>query len=227
MCAPWATLEAAIDFAFWETFGDHMADALTANDSPTPVRSGAVVLTRHGEPALSRKVRLSAREYRDWWGRYEEGGLKAGQTPPDDLLAQARRAGAIIASTRRRAQETANAVTAGRAFAQDPLFIEAPLPPPHWPDWFKLSPRLGGCVAGVGGCLYPHPAGQDGRAAAEARADQAARILIEMAAKGDDVLVLAHGFFNNMVGDALRRQGWKCVDDQGFQYWCMRRFEKR
>jgi broad specificity phosphatase PhoE len=203
-----------------------MAEALTANDSHTPARSGAVILTRHGEPALSRAVRLSAAQYRDWWGRYEEGGLKAGQTPPDALKDQARRAGVIISSTRLRARETAVAVCAGRAFEQDELFIEAPLPPPHWPDWLKLSPRLWGFVSRVWWWFLNHHDGQEGRAEAEVRADQAARKLIALAAGGEDVLVLAHGFFNNMVGDALRRQGWKCVEDQGFSYWSMRRYEK-
>lgn len=203
-----------------------MAEALTATDGHTPTRTGAVILTRHGEPALSRKVRLSAAQYRDWWGRYEEGGLKDGQTPPDRLKDQARRAGAILASTRRRAQETAQAVVAGRAFDSHTLLIEAPLPPPHWPDWFKLSPRLWGFVARVWWWFFNHHDGQESRAEAEARADEVARLLCEEAAKGDDVLVLAHGFFNNMIGDALRRQGWKCVEDQGFKYWCMRRFEK-
>jgi hypothetical protein len=37
---------------------------------------------------------------------------------------------------------------------------------------------------------------------AEVRADQAADLLIELADKGQDVLVLAHGFFNWMIADA-------------------------
>ena len=41
-------------------------------------RTGAIILTRHGEPALSRKCRLSAREYGEWWGRDEVDGLRAG-----------------------------------------------------------------------------------------------------------------------------------------------------
>ena len=77
------------------------------------VRPGAIVLTRHGEPALSRKCYLTSDQYRDWWARYEVGGLRAGQTPPPELLATAEGAGAIYASTRPRAQETAAAICAG------------------------------------------------------------------------------------------------------------------
>ena len=50
-----------------------------------PGRAGGIVLARHGEPALSRKVKLSARQYRDWWALYEAGGILAGQIPPTHL----------------------------------------------------------------------------------------------------------------------------------------------
>jgi hypothetical protein len=41
------------------------------------------------------------------------------------------------------------------------------------------------------------------------------------------VLVLAHGYFNHMVGRRLRADGWTLVHNQGFKYWSQRRFEKR
>lgn len=206
-----------------------MAGPLNASDGETPARArpGAVVLTRHGEPALSRKVRLTAAQYAEWWGRYEEGGLKAGQSPPEDLKTQARRSGVIIASTRRRARETALAVGGAVPFVEDPLFIEAPLPPPHWPDWIRLSPRLWGFISRVWWYFLDHHDGQESRAQAEVRADEAATVAVGLAADGRDVLVLAHGFFNTMVGNALKARGWRCTLDQGYQYWCMRRFEKR
>ena len=47
------------------------------------VRAGAIVLARHGEPALCRQVKLVADGYRRWWATYEEGGLLCGQQPPE------------------------------------------------------------------------------------------------------------------------------------------------
>jgi broad specificity phosphatase PhoE len=191
----------------------------------TSERPGAVILARHGEPALSRKIRLSADEYREWWADYEMGGLAEGQTPPDSLKRLAETAGFIIASTRLRSVETARAITCGRAFAEDPLFIEAPLPPPHWPGWLKLSPRLWGVVSRFWWWMFDHHDQQETRAEAQARADEAARQLVELAAAGQDVLVVAHGFFNWMVGLSLRRLGWRRVAGRGFRYWAQRRFE--
>ncbi len=191
-----------------------------------PARPGAITLARHGEPALSRQCLLTSDQYRDWWAKYEVGGLKEGQTPPADLLATAQGAGVIYASTRRRAQETASAISAGREVVSDVLFIEAPLPPPHFPSWFKLPPKYWGAVARFWWHAFDHHEGQETRIQAEARAEAAARTLIARAETGEDVLVLAHGYFNHMVGKRLKADGWSLVHNQGFRYWSQRRYEK-
>ncbi|WP_417232346.1 histidine phosphatase family protein [Brevundimonas sp.] len=192
----------------------------------SPARPGAIILARHGEPALSRKCMITATQYRDWWARYEDGGLLAGQTPPPALIAAAQGAGAIYASTRLRAQETAAAVADGREVMVDALFIEAPLPPPDFPDWFRLPPKYWGVVARFWWHVFNHHDGQETRLQAEARARQAAQALIDRAATGQDVLVFAHGYFNHMVGKRLKVAGWRLVQNQGFKYWSQRRYEK-
>ncbi|CAN5171284.1 histidine phosphatase family protein [soil metagenome] len=199
----------------------------TASDARTPVaRTGAITLARHGEPALSRKCTLTSDQYRDWWARYEVGGLLAGQTPPPELLETAAGAGVIFASIRPRAQETAQAIAAGRTVISDALFIEAPLPPPHFPAWFKLPPKYWGAVARFWWHAFNHHGGQETRIEAEARAERAARSLIARAESGEDVLVLAHGYFNHMVGARLKAAGWRLTYNQGFRYWSQRRFER-
>ena len=202
-----------------------MADVAPVRFQEASERPGAVILARHGEPALSRRCRLSADQYREWWADYEVGGLAEGQAPPERLVQAAVQAGFIIASTRLRSVETARALSAGRAFAEDPLFVEAPLPPPHWPRWLKLSPRWWGVISRFWWWVFNHHDAQETRAEAEARADEAARLLVDLAASGQDVLVVAHGFFNTMVGVALRRLGWRCTIDGGYKYWSARRFE--
>ncbi|MNU55568.1 histidine phosphatase family protein [uncultured Brevundimonas sp.] len=205
--------------------------ASTPSEAPRAAQAtsaaGAIILARHGEPALSRKCLITSDEYRDWWGRYEVGGLRAGQTPPQTLLAAAEGAGAIYASSRLRAQETARAVARDREVLVDALFIEAPLPPPRFPSWIKLSPRYWGVISRFWWHVFNHHEGQETRAEAEVRADQAARILIARAGEGQDVLVLAHGYFNHMVGQRLKVHGWRLAHNQGFKYWSQRRYEKR
>ena len=107
-----------------------------------------------------------------------------------------------------------------------PLFIEAPLPPPSWPSAFKFSPRAWGVIARLWWWFFDHNEGQESRAEAQVRAEEAARLLDGLAENGLDVLVLAHGFFNTMIGIELKELGWRCVKDQGFKYWSARSFER-
>ena len=51
-------------------------------------------------------------------------------------------------------------------------------------------------------------------------------MVAELAENGQDVLVVAHGFFNTMIGEALKRRGWRCIEDQGFRYWSARIFRR-
>jgi broad specificity phosphatase PhoE len=203
-----------------------MADVTIADQASPPAKSGTITLARHGEPALSRKVRLNAPEYGEWWARYEVGGLKQGQTPPDGLIQIARDADVIIASTRRRAIETAEAVVAGKAYTADETFIEAPLPPPPWPPWLKMSPKRLGFFSRFWWWFFDHHGGQETRAQAEVRADQAADRLIALADEGQDVLVLAHGFFNWMIARSLKQRGLTKLLDQGHGYWSLKRFRR-
>jgi broad specificity phosphatase PhoE len=185
--------------------------------------AGTIVLARHGEPALSRKVMLNAADYREWWAVYEETGLTPGQAAPEDLLSHASDAGVIVSSTRRRSIETAQMVAGERAFQPDPNLIEAPLPPPHWPRWVKLSPRIWGVVARFWWWWFNHHDGQETRREAQARADQVAARLIVDAEAGMNVLVVAHGFFNTMVRLSLQKRGWKLIENKGFKYWSFTR----
>ena len=193
-------------------------------EAAAEARQGTIVLARHGEPALSRRLRLSADGYRRWWAAYEEGGILANQTPPSDLLDLARGADFIFASTRLRAVETANAVVSGKPFERDSVFIEAPLPPPPLPSFIKLKPSTWGFLARTAWWFFRHSAGEESRADAEKRAAAAADRLMDAAKNGATVLVLAHGFFNLMIGRALKKRGWRQMDGRGYKYWTTRRF---
>jgi broad specificity phosphatase PhoE len=194
-------------------------------DTRAPLERGAIVLARHGEPALSRRVKLDAAGYRRWWASYEEGGLLRGQTPPAELRELAARCGAVFCSVRRRSVETAQAITGDSRFISEAVFVEAPLPPPPWPRFVRLSPRAWGVIARTAWWFFNHHDGGESRWQATVRARRAARRLIRASEGGQDVLVVAHGFFNAMIGRELKKLGWKCVSDQGYRYWCAQRFE--
>ena len=204
-----------------------MADALTA-DLPKTVatRPGSILLARHGEPDIARDVMLNARGYEDYWGRYEELGIRPGQTPPRELLEQAAKADVIISSVRRRSIESTQALVGGREFARNPIFVEAPLPAPGFPGFLKMSPKVWGFTARFWWWFFNHHAGQETRAEAEIRAGRAADRLVALADQGQDVLVVAHGFFNWMIADALKARGLAKLVDEGHAYWSLKRFRR-
>ena len=90
-----------------------------------------------------------------------------------------------------------------------------------------MSPKFWGFIARVWWWFFNHHEGQETRREAEARAEQAADMIVQLASEGRDVVVLAHGFFNFMVGRALRRRGWRLTANQGWKYWSTRRYERR
>jgi len=189
-------------------------------------RSGTITIARHGEPALSRAVVLSPSEYSEFWGRYEVGGLKVGQTAPDHLIECAKTCDVIISSTRRRAVESVRLVVGDALFIQDERFIEAPLPPPPWPEHIRMSPKMWGFFSRFWWWWFNHHAGQETRKEASARAKAAARTISDAADQGKNVLVFAHGFFNAMLGLELMRMGWRRTWGRGWKYWSTRRFER-
>jgi broad specificity phosphatase PhoE len=189
-------------------------------------KPGSITITRHGEPALSRKVWLTPKEYGTFWETYEAGGLVAGQSAPTHLHEAVAKADVIWVSTRRRALESARILCGAREIIEDVRLIEAPLPPPPFPGFIRMKPKYWGFFARFWWWWFDHHAGQETRIAATARARSVAAELSAEADAGRNVLVVAHGFYNAMLGMELARLGWKRVHGRGWKYWSTRRFER-
>ena len=184
-----------------------------------------IILVRHGRPELSRNVRLTARDYEDWWARYDESGLRAGQRVPDRIAGFAARADKVVSSPLRRAVESATLARDGAA--PDEIMngmVEAPLPPPGLGP-IKMRPISWGTVSRVL-WLGGHAAGRETASAARARAARCAQELEALTGGERRITVFAHGWFNRMVGRQLRKRGWRMVEGRGDAYWSYRRFEK-
>jgi broad specificity phosphatase PhoE len=178
-------------------------------------------------PALSRDVRLSAKGYRRWWDdAYEPGGLMIDEAAPAHIVEFAQGCATVLTSTRRRAIESARLARPDYVAEQDIDLIEAPLPSPPLPEFVKVGPRVWGFVARFIWWFFGYSSGQESRREAEVRAARAAEKLVRLAEDGD-VLVVAHGFFNLMIGRALKRRGWRQVERRGLLHWNARRFETR
>jgi broad specificity phosphatase PhoE len=191
----------------------------------TPVR-GPIIISRHGRPALDRRMgpRLGWRGYVDWWARYEEGALAPGQEAPENLKAIVADAAVVFASARRRAQETAALASPHKPAIHDPLFNEAPLPPPTIAG-IRALPKTWNVLARTA-WLAGHALDGESVSHARLRARAAAQKLHE-AAEAGKVYLAAHGWFNRMLREELRRLGWHCVKDGGDRYWSFRVYTYR
>ena len=180
-----------------------------------------IILVRHGKPALSRKVRLRWREFRDWWIRYDEGGIKTPQKPPKRVIQWATEADWVVTSPLRRAVESAEMAASRAPDEIIPGLVEAALPsPPLGP--LKLRPKSWGTVARIV-WFVGYSDGMESHREARARANDMADLLADRAADGQIVYVQGHGWFNRMIKGSLMARGWKCKSQNGDLHWSRRR----
>jgi broad specificity phosphatase PhoE len=187
--------------------------------------TGRIITARHGRPNLSRDVRISATDYGDWWAQYDASGLHPDERPPASLINLAANATTVLSSTLPRAIETARQATRGtREVPADPLFVEAPLPPPPVP-FVRLSPGQWGVISRFFWVFGYAPGGVETHAEAWSRVDLAIERLAGAAA-GGDVLLCAHGYFNWMLDKRLRALGWRRASREGSnRFWSWRVYD--
>lgn len=184
-----------------------------------------ILIGRHGKPALSRKVWLSAEGYRQWWQAYDEGGLAQKQKIPRKLLNSISKIDKIYSSPLPRALETARALAGDKAIETNPIFIEAPLPPPPIPSFLKFRPKIWGFIARCTwyiGLNY----GEESHEEAKERASRASDFLDDNVKEHKNIAVFAHGWFNRMMRPYLLAKGYECIEDGGDGHWSYRVYQK-
>lgn len=188
------------------------------------MKKDVIIIVRHGKPSLSRRVRLTWREFRDWWGDYDEGGIVPDQKVPGIIKKYAAEADVIISSPLRRAVESAELASGRKPDIILDDLIEAALPSPNMGP-LKLGPKSWGTLSRI--IWYVGwSGGMESHVDARLRAEKMCDILAEHASGGKLVLVTAHGWFNRMLKGSLKQRGWKCVKQNGDLHWSHRRFER-
>lgn len=168
-----------------------------------------IVLVRHGRPDIAPTRWIGHRAFRDYIDRYQRAGLAEDSEPPAELRALTDGAQRVFTSELPRAIESAHRLLPGIAQVSDPVFTEAPLASPPLsglrlkvPAWAVLA-RL----AWHGGYT---PSIETYRQA-KLRAARALRILSEAAADDGRAVLVAHGYFNAILGRMLGQRGWRRV----------------
>ena len=186
---------------------------------------GRIITARHGRPNISRDVVISAREYGDWWARYDESGLHPDERPPARLVSVAQEAATVLSSTLPRAIETAAWVTDGkREVVKDQLFVEAPLPPPPLP-FLRLRPGQWGVISRGFWTFGYAPGGIENHREAWDRVEAVIDRLSTLTERGD-VVLCAHGYLNWMIDQRMSKRSWRRVaHDGGNHYWSSRIYQ--
>src|SRR5512142_2814235 len=188
------------------------ASALALKGESAPAKAAAkvaplkIILIRHGKPAIATAPVARHHEFRSYIDAYEDAGLDPADAPPAELRDLVRELDAIFTSGRKRAADSAKVLAPNAELIVDPLFVESPLASPRIPllkmkvtKWAVVSRLL--WYAGFSPKI-------EGYRKSKRRAKQAADILIKRATKDGGAALVAHGYFNYLIGIELRRKGF-------------------
>lgn len=176
-----------------------------------------VILVRHGRPAISTEHRTNHHGFRDYIDAYEAAGLDPGSAPPEELQELAKGLSAVFTSQRPRSQDSARAIAPHAELISDHLFEEAPLASPKIP-MVRLGVAAWAVMSRILWHAGYHPEIEDYRRAKQ-RAKAAADILTFKAQEDGTSVLVAHGYFNAMIGRELLHRGFRKTGSHRVRYW--------
>ncbi|HWY63469.1 MAG TPA: histidine phosphatase family protein [Rhizomicrobium sp.] len=182
-----------------------------------PARGARIILIRHGQPDLPLRPRANHREFGAYIAAYEAAGLDPLSLPPREIADLIKELTFVFTSGRPRAHESARVLAPHAELVADVLFAEAPLASPRIPLIRMRVPKWAVVARLLWHAGY-HP-DIENYAVARTRAIRAADILVGKAMHGGAVALVAHGYFNAMIGRQLRRRGWARSGSHRVQYW--------
>lgn len=182
--------------------------------APGPLR---VILIRHGQPAIPIAPRTGHKGFQAYIDDYEEAGLDPESLPPAELKHQAKELTSVFTSDRRRAHESARLLAPGAQVIADPLFVEAPLASPRLPLLHMTVPKWA-VVARILWHVGFHP-GIESQRKTWRRARRAADMLVARALKDGAAALVAHGYFNFLIGRVLRLRGFRQTGTHRARFW--------
>jgi broad specificity phosphatase PhoE len=185
--------------------------------SPANRRDLRIVLVRHGQPHIALSPRTDRHGFGEYIDSYEAAGLDPASLPPQELAELGRELAAIFASDRPRSHQSAALLAPHATPMPDPLFAEAPLASPPIP-FLKMSVPGWAVVSRLLWHVGFSPR-IEGWFAARRRAERAADALMARARESGPVALVAHGYFNWMIGRVLSKRGFVKRGSHRARYW--------
>jgi hypothetical protein len=169
-----------------------------------PIR---IVLIRHGKPNVEGGRRLTHRSFQDYIAEYESAGLHPDSPPPSWLIDLTKEARRVYASDRPRARDSARALAPHAELSLSSLFMEAQLKSPKLP-LVRMKPPAWAVIARLA-WHAGHHGGIERYTDTKGRAEKAVDMLSDVAEEDGIAVLVAHGYFNAIVGRSLRKRGWR------------------
>ena len=176
-----------------------------------------IVLIRHGQPHIALAPTTSHAGFAGYIDSYEKAGLAPESLPPRELRDLLRELDAVFTSGRPRSHQSAQALAPHARLMADPLFAEAPLASPRIPLLAMKVPHWAVFARLLWHAGY-HPEIENPRQA-RTRAGHAADLLVSRAKAHGTVALVAHGYFNWMIGRELKRRGFARTGSHRAHYW--------
>lgn len=195
-------------------------EGATRDETPAGPSRGTrpqIILIRHGRPSIPVSPRTCHQGFRRYIDAYEEAGLDPSEVAPEELQDLVAELSVVFTSDKKRAHESAKALAPNAELVIDPLFVEAPLASPRVPLLRMRVPKWA-VVARVLWYAGFHPGIEDYRKA-KRRAARAADLLVAGASATKPVALVAHGFFNYLIGRELRRRGFRQSGSHRARFW--------
>jgi broad specificity phosphatase PhoE len=186
-------------------------------NNPVLAKSLKIVLVRHGRPQIALSPRTTHRGFGAYIDAYEAASLDPQSLPPQELAELGRELTVIFASDRPRSHQSAAALAPHVLATRDPLFAEAPLASPPLP-FVRLNVPSWAVISRVLWHMGFAPK-IEGWFAAQRRAARVADILMARARETGPVALVAHGYFNWMVGRVLKKRGFARRGSHRARYW--------
>ncbi len=167
-----------------------------------------IVLVRHGRPAMGRSRWIGHAAFARFIDAYQAAGIEA-DPPPAELVELVGEAPRVFASELKRSVDSAMVLLPKAELVSTPVFTEAPLASPRVPGLKMKAPAwaIMSRIAWHGG-FKP---GIESYGQSKHRARVAAPMLIEEAERSGLAVLVAHGYFNAILGRTLRLHGWRRV----------------
>jgi broad specificity phosphatase PhoE len=186
-------------------------------DAPSISSPARIILIRHGQPHIALSPRTSHAGFATYIDDYEAAGLDPASLPPEELRDLVRELEAVFTSDRPRSHQSARALAPHAELVADPLFAEAPLAAPRIP-WLNMQVAKWAVLSRILWHAGFHPEIEDPRKAS-ARAARAADLLVARAREKGVAVLVAHGYFNWMIGRELARRGFSRTGMHQARYW--------